>query len=141
MSRFHVPRRWLLILAGITWFGVGFMLCYRAWGWLSTESPGRTWVEELGAIATGFFLYSFALSKVAQRNIDRIDDLPHRTHVWHFIPMKSYLMIAGMIALGVLLRNSSLPEEILIIPYTAMGGALILGGVLYLRSFFVPRPD
>jgi len=138
MSRFHVPRRWLLILAGITWFGVGLLLCWRAWGWLDTELPNRTWMEELGAIATGFFLYSFALSKVAQKNIARIDDLPHRTHVWNFIPMKSYLMIATMIGMGIALRNSSLPKELLIIPYTAMGGALILGGVAYVRSFFVP---
>ncbi len=139
VSRLHVPRRWLLILAGITWFAVGLMLCCRAWGWLNTESPNRTWMEELGAGATGFFLYSFALSKVAQKNIDRIGDLPHRTHAWNFIPMKSYLMIAAMIGMGIMLRNSSLPKELLIIPYTAMGGALILGGVLYLRSFFGPQ--
>jgi hypothetical protein len=47
-------------------------------------------------------------------------------------------MIAAMIGMGISLRNSSLPKELLIVPYTAMGGALILGGVLYLRSFFVP---
>jgi len=115
------------------------MLCYRAWGWLNTASPDRTWMEELGAIAVGFFLYSFALSKVAQKNIDRIGDLPHRTHVWNFIPMRSYLLIAAMIASGIVLRDSSLPKELLIIPYAAMGGALILGSVLYIRSFFVPR--
>ena len=139
MSRFHVPRHWLLILAGITWVGVGFLLCYRAWQWLGSDSGGRTWFEEIGAFALAFGLYSFALSKVAERNIARIDGLPDRTHVGNFIPLKSYLMIVLMIALGVWLRSSSLSRELLIVPYTAMGGALILGGAAYLRSFFSSR--
>lgn len=141
MSRFHVPRHWLLILAGITWIGVGFLLCYRAWGWLSSDANGRTWFEEIGAIALAFGLYSFALSNAAQKNIARIDGLPDRTHVGNFIPLKSYLMIVLMIAIGITLRNSSLSREFLIVPYTAMGGALILGGGAYLRTFFFPPSE
>lgn len=141
MNRLYVPRRWLLILAGISWFGVGVMLCYRACGWLQTELPDRKWPEELGAIAAGLLLYSFALSKVARKNIDRIGELPRRTHVGNFIPIRSYLLIAAMIVLGITLRDSSLPKELLIIAYTAMGGALMLGGILYVRSFFVPPSE
>ena len=53
-----------------------------------------------------------------------------------FLPFqawKSYLIIVAMIVLGVTLRNSAIPKNVLAVAYTAVGGALFLGSFHYYR--------
>jgi hypothetical protein len=44
-------------------------------------------------------------------------------------------MIGLMVTIGVTLRNSSVPKEYLVIPYTFMGGMLLAGSQQFLRQF------
>jgi thiol:disulfide interchange protein len=47
---------------------------------------------------------------------------------------KSYLLVFVMIAMGYFLRQSSLPKLYLSVLYTAIGTALFLSSMHYLRS-------
>jgi hypothetical protein len=126
-----VPRDWLLLLAGVMWSGVGLMLCYVSYGWLSPVG----WVLALPLAVIGIGLASavwhFGFSKIAKKNICRIQRNPDRTCVFAFQAWKSYLIIAVMIILGIALRHTAIPKKYLSIVYTGIGGAMILSSIHY----------
>ena len=137
----RVPRERLFLVAGFLWTIVGMVLCARAAGWLSILPLSK----ELMFASTGLLLaiigYRFGFSKVTQKNIDRIKQLPERAPLFAFIAPRGYIMIALMIATGILLRGSSLPREFLVVPYLAMGGVLILGSVRLYRTYYQVTTD
>jgi len=73
----------------------------------------------------------FFLSRVAQRNIERIEAYADRGCLFAFQAWRSYLMIMVMMGLGFLLRHSALPREWLAVAYLAMGGGLLLASGRY----------
>lgn len=75
------------------------------------------------------------LSKAASRNINRIKDLPDRSCVFAFTAWRGYGLVAVMVLLGSLLRQSPLPKPYLAVLYVAMGGSLVLSSLLFYRSF------
>jgi hypothetical protein len=44
-------------------------------------------------------------------------------------------MIALMMTIGITLRSASIPKYYLSIPYTAMGGILLIGSLKFYRRF------
>jgi len=52
-----------------------------------------------------------------------------------FITGKSYLIIAVMITMGIVLRHSAIPKQYLAILYIGIGLGLILSSVRYIRIF------
>lgn len=130
-----VPRRWLFLTAGVIWLAVGVLLCLRAIGWLAPYPLGTgILLEAAGALlAAAGFRYFF--SAIAKKNIDRIRSLPDRVCAFAFTAWKGYIMIGLMITVGITLRNSSIPKEYLVVPYTAMGGMLLAGSQRFLRQF------
>ena len=52
-----------------------------------------------------------------------------------FIPWKSYLIIAVMMTMGIVLRHSSIPKQYLAVLYIGIGLALVLSSVRYMRIF------
>jgi hypothetical protein len=139
VSKFNpaVPRRYLFGLAGILWTTAGTLLCIRAIIWLDVFSTQTECVLEFfGCLlaATGYF---FLFSRIVQKNIDRILELPERACVFAFTAWRGYAMIALMATIGITLRNTSIPKYYLSIPYTAMGGILLIGSVRFYRQFLV----
>lgn len=130
-----VPRHWLFMFAGVIWIGVGFLLCFRTVAWLA---PFGLRIEVL-LEGTGLLLagagYFFVFSSIVGKNIARIHALPERVCAFAFAAWKGYFMIGLMITIGVTLRNSSLPKEYLAVPYTAMGGMLLIGSQRFFRQF------
>jgi hypothetical protein len=55
--------------------------------------------------------------------------------LFSFIPLKGYLVIVLMVVIGLLLRHSTIPKHYLAVFYIAMGMALVLSSVRYLRVF------
>ena len=130
-----VPRHWLFALAGLLWTAVGSLLCIRAITWLSVFSLETELLVEFFGAALAPIGYLVLFSKVVQKNIDRILGLPERACAFAFAAWKGYLMIAFMIAIGLALRNSGLPKFYLALPYTAMGGVLLIGSTRFYREF------
>ena len=53
--------------------------------------------------------------------------------VFAFMPWKSYILVIIMMATGILLRHSPIPKLYLAVLYAAIGTALILSSIRYLR--------
>ncbi len=130
-----IPKHWLFIIAGFIWTVVGLMLCVRAVTWLSSTALSFNFFVEMIAVGIAGVGYLVMFSKVVQKNIVRILALPDRACAFAFTPWKGYFMIACMITIGIILRNSSLPKYYLVIPYTAMGVILLIGSFVFFRQF------
>jgi hypothetical protein len=73
----------------------------------------------------------WGFGRIAGRNIRRLRQLPDQRCLFAFQAWKSYLIILFMIGLGIGMRQSSLPKEVLAVVYLAVGGALLLSSTLY----------
>jgi hypothetical protein len=111
------------------------MLGYAV-AWLA---PVTIAMEVLGGLlgaAIALLAARYLFSRIVRSNITRIDAGPERASVFAFQAWKSYLVMAGMIALGITLRHSAMPRPVLAVIYEAVGGALLLTSVRYHERFF-----
>jgi hypothetical protein len=123
------------MFAGLVWVAVGLLLCSRTFAWLSPFTLSTEVLLEGAGILIAAAGYMFGFSAIVQRNIERIHALPDRVCAFAFTAWRGYFMIALMITIGVTLRNSSIPKVYLAVPYTAMGGMLLIGSQVFLRQF------
>ena len=132
-----VTKNILLLIAGIVWEGVGVMLLYLAFSWLHGSSGINIYPYAFAGILLALLVHHFGFIKIVDKNLDRIlqMDLKKRCF-FSFIPGKSYMIIAVMIIMGVLLRHSIIPKYDLAVLYIGIGLALILSSVRYIRFFF-----
>lgn len=132
-----VPSTFLVLLAGTAWACVGVMLLFSAVLWLSAASDGA---PPLVFAAAGFVMallvHHFGFLKIADKNLDRILPVGGKKCLFSFFPWKSYLIIAAMVAMGILLRHSAIPKRYLAICYIGIGLALVLSSIRYVRIFF-----
>jgi len=134
-----VPRRYLFAIAGVLWTVAGVMLCIRGEVWLEAFPLGTEFAMEAIGIGCAVVGYFFLFVNVVQKNIDRIARLPERACLFAFTAWHGYIMIALMILIGFTLRNSSIPMYYLSIPYTTMGGTLLIGSLRFYRRFLSAR--
>jgi hypothetical protein len=126
---------WLYLLAGLMWSAVGLMLCSMAYRWLTgLQAHWLALVVGLLGVVFAIAAYRFGFSHLAIKNIQRLETFLERTCVFAFITWKSYLLIVGMMSLGLALRSSLLPREYLALVYTTIGGALFLSSFHYYGS-------
>jgi len=131
-----VKRRTLILSAAAVWGLVGALLSFRAFLWFRTSERPVSWMVAL-ALAVGFLKGHFLLTRMARRNIRRIRELsPHKAKIclFAFQAIQAYLVILGMMFLGILLRRSSIPREILAVVYLAIGVALFYASLAYWRA-------
>ena len=86
------------------------------------------------ALAIGFLKGHFLLSRMARRNIERIIGLsPHKEKIclFAFQAIQAYLVILGMMAIGILVRHSSVAREVLAVVYLAIGSGLMYASIPY----------
>jgi nucleoside recognition membrane protein YjiH len=137
IQRFNpaVPRHFLYAIAGLFWTLAGGLLCMRGAFWLG-ELQFPT-IASIGAasIAVAAAGYVFLFAGIVRKNITRIGRLPDRACVFAFTAWRGYIMIAIMMTAGISLRSSSIPLYYLSLPYTAMGGILLTGSVVFYRQF------
>ena len=126
----------LLLIAGIVWALVGIMLLYLAFSWLSIASNiNPRLLAAVGALFA-LLIHHFGFLKIADKNLKRILVMRDKSCIFAFIPWKSYLLIAVMIMMGAALRHSIIPKHYLAILYIAIGLALVLSSIRYIRVFF-----
>jgi hypothetical protein len=130
-----IPRHYLFALAGVLWTAAGVALCARGEIWLEVFPLGTEIGVELlslGLAVAGYFLF---FAKIVQKNIDRIGGLPERACLFAFTAWRGYIMIALMMTLGITLRHAVIRKYYLSIPYTVMGGILLIGSLRFYRRF------
>jgi hypothetical protein len=134
-----VPKRWLLIIAGVLWDGVGLLLLRLAIGWLSLVHRRLGLELALLGVGSALPMYRFGFSHIVEKNIRRMNELSDRVCVFAFQAWRGYAIIAFMMALGYTLRHSGLPKEYLACVYLMIGSSLILGSLLFYREFWNSR--
>jgi len=130
----EVQKFWLMTIAGLMWSIVGLMLCWFAVMWLiASDWPS---IIGYGLAGSGLAVLAnyLAFSKIAGRNIDRLNQMPAKVCIFAFQAWKSYLIIALMIILGSVMRHSPVPKQYLSVIYIAVGGALFMASLQYYRS-------
>ena len=115
------------------WCGVGVMLITLAISWLIKYDQGNSYIFGLAGLIAAMPIHHFGFLKLADKNIQRIDNKEEIQPIFSFITWKSYLTIIFMVALGITLRHSSMPKHYLAIIYIGMGLGLFLSGLRYIR--------
>ena len=128
--------RWHIALAGVTWGLVGILLCRYSYGWLSPLEFSRAVLFGIAGLIIAAVVYWYGMSKIALKNLNRLQAIQGKACVFGFLTWKSYANIAVMVTLGVTLRHSAVPKDYLSLVYTAMGGGLLMGSFQYYRSLF-----
>ena len=131
-----VTKNVLLFLAGIIWVCVGTMLLFLAFSWLAKVSNINIYLFGGAGVVLALLAHHFGFLKIVDKNLERILPMDEKKCLFSFMPWKSYLIIVVMITMGAILRHSMIPKQYLAILYTAIGLALILSSVRYLRIFF-----
>jgi hypothetical protein len=128
-----VGKRWLLLLAGITWCGVGVLLNSYAVGWFKLAEGGSLPFLLAAALLVGAIFYAAIFARFAAKNIQRIDAYSEKKIcLFAFQRWSSYPLVIFMIGLGIFLRKySPIPKPYLAPLYFGIGSALIIAGLQY----------
>jgi hypothetical protein len=131
-----VNKQWLQLIAGVIWSGVGIMLVAFASRWLKNLDWLSLLLITLTGLALAAAIYFFGFSKLARKNINRINAmLKDRICLFAFQRWTSYPLVAFMIFLGIFLRvYSSIPKPLLAVLYLGIGGGLFSSSLLYYRQ-------
>ncbi len=132
---FKTDRKYLVLVAGLMWCGVGIMLMTFAGIWLLRYNGNGVYLFLAGGILAGIPIHLFGFSRLAGKNIGRLMEITGKRSIFSFITIKSYFTIIFMVALGITLRHSSIPKQYLSIVYNGIGTGLFLSGLKYIRTF------
>jgi hypothetical protein len=111
------------------------MLSIMACSWISNLSWPLNGIGVVVGFGSGIAVYRYGFSRIALKNIDRIEDKPNVTCLFAFLSWKSYLLILVMMMLGYTIRHSHLPIVIPAMIYAGVGTGLALASGLYYRRF------
>lgn len=125
------------MLAGVVWSCAGIALIRLAVIWL-TAYPGSSLPPLLSfgaGIVLGSLIALFGFRHIARNNIHRILQLPERSCLFAFQKWQGYLLVAFMMSLGMVVRNSQLFHPLLLAAaYTGIGSALLATSSLYYEA-------
>jgi len=111
-----------LLVAASIWSCVGSMLLLRGAIWL--QGINKLWIV-LPGILFGTCKALWMLDRSANKNIVRIVNGGNGKCLGGVYSWKTWLLVALMMSMGCLLRNSSLPKEFLGLFYVSIGWGLL----------------
>ncbi len=117
-----VPKRYLMFMAAFVWTFAGSMLLYKGAVFLR-QSPAHIWVKIGICTISGVLFYWAMFSKISLKHSRRIIKLEkEKPCILSFFSLKSYILMSGMILMGITLRKSGiLPVSYMAIIYITMG--------------------
>lgn len=129
-----VHKKYLLIISGLMWTGVGIFLASLTYKWLFNYN--KIIYYGLGLLLA-LLIHRFGFSFIANQNIKRVLKMEKtKACIFAFQPWYSYGIVIFMMSLGMFMRNSFIPKNYLAILYFGIGGALFLSSLKYYNSFF-----
>lgn len=131
-----VHKYWLYLSAGFVWFGVGVLLISLAIGWLKPAVFSDIFLLVTAGLSLAACIYYFGFSKLAKKNINRIDKLKgEKVCFFAFQGWTSYPLVLFMMSLGIYLRTySPIPKPLLAILYLGIGGGLLTSSLHYFAN-------
>jgi hypothetical protein len=133
---FSVSKRTLLFEAAIIWTFAGGMLLFRGSSMLKS-SAGFSWFKIMGCICGGLIFFVLVFLKISRKHVHRIINLKGERHQFYeFFNPRSYLMMLGMISLGVFFRKTAIvPLASLSLAYITMGIPLLFSSFRFYHRF------
>lgn len=144
----------LALLSGLIWMAVGsFLLSLGLKLLLGSLDPGHVsslpiidnlsstfgGAEQVALLLValgmliGYMKGRHVLGKSAVKGIERIKSLPNPSNLSKIYSAKYYLLLGGMMALGMSIRFFGVPDDIRGLIDVAIGAALIQGSLIYIR--------
>lgn len=128
-----------LVLAAAMWSTVGVALAAAGASWVWRSTPGPAPLLIGGAAAVGVLKSRFVLDRTAQRIVGRIKDRGDGRCLGGFLSLRSWALVALMVAGGRLLRTSHLARSWLGFLYVAIGIGLALSSRVSWREWMAFR--
>lgn len=125
-------RGWI-IFSGLLWLAIGSRLLYKGLQFLSVAPKEKATLLLIIGLLIGFFKGRFVLVKSIRKTVLRIVSLPLPIRVSNVYVPSYYILILGMMGLGIALRFLPLSSEIRGMIDVAIGSALLNGALLYFR--------
>ncbi|MFW2367471.1 MAG: hypothetical protein ACN4GW_13725 [Desulforhopalus sp.] len=137
-SRFKpgVSQHTLLLMSACLWTAIGLMLLVKG-GYRLSQLPQYHPLLLFAPFVAGSLKSYFVLDRVARRTIQRILQFKDGTCLGAVYSVKTWIVVLFMIAMGVILRNSSLPGNILCFVYFTVGWALLMSSRLAWRAWLI----
>ncbi len=135
-----LPRTQVL-MAQLLWTLAGLGLCWAGLYWILQWAGPRGLLFAAPCLVVGLLKALFALDKVARRTLGRIDARGATRCALGFLSVRSWLLVAGMMVAGRLLRASPLPRADLGFLYVAVGSGLLVGSRTLWRRWWLLRPQ
>jgi hypothetical protein len=129
-----VQRNTLLLLSACLWTIIGLLLLVKG-GYRWYQLPEHHFVIIVSGIFFGTVKSFWILDKSARRGVDRILNFADGTCLGAVYSSKTWLLVLCMISLGVILRNSSFPVQLLCFFYLTIGWALLFSSRLAWREW------
>lgn len=127
-----VNKNILQLISGILWTGIGILLPSFTIKWFPLLNEKEKLIVLIIGIILGITIAYFGFSKIANKNINRINQYNKKISVFKFQTWKSYILIIFMINLGVFMRTSGkVPKNILVPIYLGIGIALFISSFKY----------
>lgn len=134
-----INKKYLLIISGLMWTGVGIFLSSLTYRWL-LNYDNKIIYYGLG-ILLAILIYRFGFGLIANQNINRVIKMEKiKVCAFAFQPWYSYGIVIFMMSLGMFMRNSFIPKNYLAVLYLGIGGGLFLSSLKYYNSFIKDFP-
>lgn len=131
----RTTKRILLFIAAAVWTYAGVMLLSKGM-WMMHVDSEYFWLRLAGSIFGGALFYLILFTRISKKYVNRILYLnTNRPSIFSFFNLKGYVMMAGMISLGVFLRSSGIVAPFyLSIVYVTMGIPLFISSLRFYYS-------
>ncbi len=129
-----VDKSALIFLSGFVWVVVGTMLLFLSYSWLNASQVNSSFLFAGVGVVAALVIHHFGFLKIVDKNLGRLLPMEGKKCVFSFMTWKSYIVVAIMASMGILLRHSPIPKIYLSVLYIAIGLSLILSSVRYLRA-------
>lgn len=131
---YEVPKRMLLVIAGIIWMIAGFNVVRL--GVIAYKLIEIRWYLPVLSIII-FTLFGMMFYKMTKKHGKRIMNYEEEYRpVWNFFDIKAYTIMAIMMGGGIGLRNAGVfPDIFVAFFYTGLGCALFLAGGFFILLF------
>lgn len=128
-------RRVLLLIAAVVWTYAGLMLLSKGMGMMNVDAE-YFGLRLAGSVVGGALFYVILFTRISKKYVNRILylDTDHPS-IFSFFNLKGYVMMAGMITLGVVLRTSGIIAPFyLSVVYVTMGIPLFISSLRFYYS-------
>jgi len=124
-----VKRRTHLFLTAILWSVIGLLLLTKG-SYRIVQVQEHQIIIIIAALVSGTLKSVFILDRSACKSIERILDFEDGICLGAVYSVKTWFLVVGMVGIGIILRNSSLPQSLLCFIYLMIGWALLFSSRL-----------